>query len=66
MFYIVHEKVKVQSEGLGPHLWTYRQQISLEHLRLNLKEETLKNSYPILYTFLQVVSYSTLYICHVG
>ena len=50
--------MKVQNEGLSPHLWMYRQRISLEHLRLNLKEETLKNGYPILYTFLQMVSYS--------
>lgn len=56
LFYLVHEKVKVKSESLGPHLWTYRQKISLEHLGLTLKEEKLKKAYPILHEFLVEVS----------
>ena len=56
LFYLVHEKVKVKSESLGPHLWTYRQKISLEHLGLTLKEEKLKKAYPILHVFLVEVS----------
>ena len=41
---------------MEPHLWSYRQRISLEHLGQTLLEKKLKDKYPILHNFLQVVS----------
>lgn len=48
---------------MEPHLWTYRQRISLEHLGQTLVEKKLKTKYPILYEFLLAVRH-TLHIMH--
>ena len=52
LFYLAYERVKVSVENMQPHLWSYRQRISLEHLGQTLK---LKDKYPILHEFLQKV-----------
>lgn len=54
LFYLVYEKVKVNKDNMEPHLWTYRQRISLEHLRQTL---TLEEKCPVLHEFLRVVSW---------
>ena len=41
---------------MEPHLWSYHQRISLDHLGQTLQEKKLKEKYPILHEFLQVVS----------
>ena len=41
---------------MEPHLWSYRQRVSLEHLGQTLQEKKLKEKYPILHEFLRVVS----------
>ncbi len=57
LFYLVFERVKVSKDNMEPHLWSYRQRISLEHLRQTLQvEKKLKEKCSILYEFLQVVS----------
>ena len=56
LFYLVYEKVKVNKDNMEPHLWSYRQRISLEHLRQTLQEKKLKEKCHILHEFLQVVS----------
>ena len=56
LFCIVYEKNKMKKGILEPHLWSYRQKISLEHLGLTLQDIQLKERFPILYHFLQVVS----------
>ena len=56
LFYLVYERVKVSEGSIKPHLWSYRQGVSLEHLRQTLQEEDLKEMYPILYEFLCIVS----------
>ena len=55
LFYLVYERVKVSSASMGPHLWTYRQRVSLEHLGLTLQENKVKVEYPLLHEFLHVV-----------
>lgn len=55
LFYLVYEKVKVSEVNMEPHLWSYRQRISLEHLGQTLLEKKLKVKYPILHEFLQKV-----------
>lgn len=55
LFYLVYERVKVQEGNMDPHLWTYRQRISLEHLGQTLQERELKDRYPILHEFLLMV-----------
>lgn len=60
LFYLVYEKVKVSEGNMEPHLWSYRQRISLEHLGQTLLEKKLKVKYPILYEFLQKVSLELL------
>lgn len=55
LFYLMYEKVKVSEDNMEPHLWSYRQRISLEHLGQTLQEKKLKEKYPILHAFLQVV-----------
>ena len=56
LFRIVYERNKVKKKGLDPHLWSYRQRVSLEHLGLTLLDVKLKEKYPILHEFLRVVS----------
>lgn len=58
LFFLVYERVKVNSDSMGPHLWTYRQRVSLEHLGFTLQENKLKEKYPILHEFLHVVGSS--------
>ena len=55
LFYLVHERVKVSSDCMGPHLWTYRQRVSLEHLGFTLQKNMVKVEYPLLHEFLHVV-----------
>ena len=54
LFYVIHEKVSVAPEAFLPHLWTYRSRITLEHLYQILQPQ--KDTYPILYEFLQQVN----------
>jgi hypothetical protein len=56
LFHLVYEKNKVKQKGLDPHLWSYRQRVSLEHLGQTLQDVTLKGKCPILHEFLRVVS----------
>ena len=56
LFRIVYEKSNVKMKTLDPHLWSYRQRVSLEHLGQTLLDETSKEKYPILHEFLKVVS----------
>lgn len=56
MFYLMYERVQVAKESLEPHLWAYRSQITLEHLRQTLQQQNVKNKCPILCAFLQNVS----------
>ena len=58
LFYLVYEKVNVSEDNMQPHLWSYRQRISLEHLGQTLLEKKLKVKYPILHDFLQRVCVS--------
>ena len=55
MFYHIYEKVKVDSDSLEPHLWSYRQRISLEHIGQTLREKKLHEVCPVLHEFLQLV-----------
>ncbi len=55
LFFVVYERVKVVGAGMGPHLWTYRSRITLEHLNLILQRKNFKEKHPILYEFLQQV-----------
>ncbi len=55
LFYLVYERVKVKEGNMEPHLWSYRQRISLEHLGQTLQEKKLKEKYPVLHDFLCVV-----------
>ena len=55
LFYLVYEHVSVKRGSLEPHLWTYRQRISVEHIRQTLQEKKLREKYPILHEFLQMV-----------
>ena len=48
------ETEAVTSDDVKLHLWTYRQRVSLEHLRLTML--TSKEKFPLLYQFLQLVS----------
>ena len=50
-----YETEPVISEDIELDLWTYRQRVSLEHLRFTIQEKTLKKKYSILYHFLQLV-----------
>jgi hypothetical protein len=47
----------VNKSSIQPHLWTYHSRISLEHLAQTLQEKKMKERHPILYEFLQAVSY---------
>jgi hypothetical protein len=40
---------------MDPHLWSYRQRISLEHLTQTLQDKKMKEKHPILHDFLQMV-----------
>ena len=54
LFYLAYEKVKVVDERkLEVHLWSYRPQICLEHLKSAVQAG---NECKILDTFLQIVS----------
>ena len=52
----MYERVQVAKESLEPHLWAYRSQITLEHLRQTLQQQNVKKKCPILCEFLQNVS----------
>ena len=56
LFYLVYERMKVSEGSIEPHLWSYRQRVSLDHLGQTLQEKNLREKYPILHEFLQVVS----------
>ena len=56
LFFLVYEKMAINSNSMEPHLWSYRQRISLEHLGQTLQEQKLKEKFPILHEFLQAVS----------
>ncbi len=55
MFYHIYEKAEVDSSSLEPHLWSYRQKISLEHIAQTLCEKKLHEMCPVLHQFLQLV-----------
>ena len=54
LFHLVYEKVKVDENKLEAHLWTFRPQINLEHLKRIVQAD---GSRKILDAFLQVVRY---------
>ena len=54
---IIYEKNKVNKINLEPHLWSYRQRVSLEHLGVTIQDKRLKEKYPVLHEFLSVVSF---------
>ena len=59
MFFLVYERTELMNElSIQPHLWTYHSRITLEHLAQTLQEKKMKEKHPILYEFLQAVSYS--------
>lgn len=53
LFYLAYELVKVDEGKLEAHLWSYRPQINLEHLKSTVQAGS---DYKILDTFLQAVS----------
>ena len=55
LFYLAYEKVKVDESKLQAHLWTFRQQINLDHLQRTVKAASAKEI-PVLDAFLQAVS----------
>ena len=57
LYYLVYEQAKVKENDIRPHLWSYRQRISLEHLGQTLQEKKLREKYPILHEFLQMVCF---------
>lgn len=60
LFNLVYERVRVTDGNLEPHLWSYRQRISIEHLGQTLLEKKLGAKHPILYEFLQRVCFNIL------
>ena len=50
-----YEIEPVTEESLEMHFWTYKQKVSLEHLRCSLQQEDMKQKYALLYDFLQLV-----------
>lgn len=52
---IAYERLEVSQDSIQPHLWSYRQRITLEHLQQTLAEANLKDKYPILHEFLRMV-----------
>ena len=58
LFPIVYEKNKHKKTNLEPHLWSYRQRVSLEHLGQTLQDAQLKEKCPILHKFLSIVRLS--------
>ena len=55
LFYLSYERVKLSGKSMEPHLWSYQQRISLEHLGQTLQEKKMREKYSILHDFLQVV-----------
>ncbi len=55
-----YETGPMGGEAMDQHLWTYRQRVSLEHLRLIIQEASLRKEFPILHNFLQIVSTSNI------
>ena len=55
LFYLAYEKVKVDESRLQAHLWTFRQQINLNHLQITIQSADAKEI-PVLDAFLQAVS----------
>ena len=39
MFCLIYEKAEVDSDSLEPHLWSYHQKISLEHIGQTIQEK---------------------------
>ena len=58
----MYERVQVAEESLEPHLWAYRSQITLEHLRQTLQQQNMRKKYPILCAFLQNVRPTRVYV----
>lgn len=58
LFYLVYEKVKCKDEDIGPHLWTYRSRITIEHLQQTMQEKKMRTKHPILNEFLQAVCFT--------
>ena len=56
LFDLAYERVEVRETEIEPHLWSYRQRVSLEHLSQTLQQKKFKEKYPILHSFLQVVN----------
>ena len=56
LFYLAYEKVKVDESKLQAHLWTFRQQINLEHLQRAVQSASAKKKIPVLDAFLKAVS----------
>ena len=62
LFFLVYERMElVNKSSIQPHLWTYHSRITLEHLAQTLQEKKMKKEHPILYEFLQAVSYQLEY-----
>ena len=59
LFYLAYEKVNVDEKKLEAHLWSYRPQINLEHIKSTVQ---VGNECKILDTFLQFVSVYSLAI----
>ena len=63
LFFLVYERMELMNESsIRPHLWTYHSRITLEHLAQTLQEKKMKEKHPILYEFLQSVSYNSIII----
>ena len=63
LLHLVYEKVQVDESKLEAHLWTFRPQINLEHLKRVVQAD---GSQKILDAFLEVVRYLieyTAYYC---
>ena len=48
-------------DNVQQHLWTYRPRVSLDHLRLAMS--SLKDTYPLLWDFLQFVRFEHVKLC---
>jgi hypothetical protein len=64
LFYLAYERMKVESGIIDPHLWSYHQRISLEHLGQDIQQKKLKDKHPVLHEFLHMVgSYVVVVPC---
>lgn len=55
LLHLVYEKVAVTEGKIEPHLWTYRNGVSLEHLGQTLQGKNLKVKHPVLHEFIEKV-----------